>query len=121
MNPNDPPFGVLSSADPELVPLMRSLQQCYSLDPVDPTALKDALISVLAFLCTSSGRTDANCSAVNTFLVLDDVWELEHLPSAYCEILQDMAGSLHDTVSAPYIAENFDSTPEQLLARTQRL
>jgi hypothetical protein len=121
MNSADRAIGALSSADPELTPLMRTLRQCYASDPIDLQALKEALSSVLGFLCSTKGRTDANCAAVDTFLVLDDVWKLDHLPSEYLEILQDMAGALHDTVSAPHIAENLDSTPEQLLARTQAL
>jgi hypothetical protein len=32
-----------------------------------------------------------------------------------------MAGALHDTCSAPVVARNFDSTPEQLFERLRRV
>ena len=34
-------------------------------------------------------------------------------------ILDDIGGQLHDTIEAPHIAENFESTPEQLLSRAK--
>jgi hypothetical protein len=54
--------------------------------------------------------------------MLDDVlWdrieEIEAADPMLAEVLSDMGGALHDTVSNPEIAENFDSTPELLLDR----
>jgi hypothetical protein len=43
------------------------------------------------------------------------------LPEGYQDLLGDIGGGLHDTVSAPDVAENFESTPEQLLERLERL
>jgi hypothetical protein len=43
------------------------------------------------------------------------------LPEPFVDILADMGSALHDTVSAPLIAANFQSTPEQLLERARRL
>jgi len=60
-------------------------------------------------------------TAVDMFLLLDDCWLNDDLPEAYHDILADMGGALHDTITAPQIAENFDSTPEQLLARAHTL
>ncbi len=39
---------------------------------------------------------------------------------ALADVLGDVGGALHDTVKVPEIAENFDSTPEQLLARVRQ-
>ncbi|MCC6547948.1 hypothetical protein IT570_12350, partial [Candidatus Sumerlaeota bacterium] len=44
-----------------------------------------------------------------------------HLPESFGEILNDMGGALHDTVTAPEIAQNFESTPEQLLERVRKI
>jgi hypothetical protein len=36
-------------------------------------------------------------------------------------ILDDMSGTLHETIYAPGIARTFEATPEQLLARVRGL
>ena len=114
-------FGALRHADAELVPLMRQLQQALAVQPIDLGAARAAIIAVLEFLCSPRGRTDANCTAVDTFFHIDDSWLTDQLPEDYHDIVADMGGQLHDTFSAPYIAQNFDSTPEQLLARARDL
>lgn len=106
---------------PELEPLLRrffeELVRSIHHDPFDDGSVARALRPLLVYLTTSAGRTSANCWATDLFvtempldvdppdegLVLDIVW--------------DMGAALHDTVSAPHIADNFFSTPEQLLAR----
>ena len=75
------------------------------------------MIRLLEFLASPQGRTDANCRAVDSFFTFDECWL--DLPDALHDIFGDMAGALHDTISAPHIAHNFDSTPEQLLARVR--
>lgn len=51
----------------------------------------------------------------------EDLWsridQIEAADPVLADVLRDMAGALHDTVTAPAIASNFESTPEQLLAR----
>lgn len=115
------PFDILRDADSALTPLMRRLRECLMFADLDLPALKTAMLAVLEFLCSAQGRTDANCSAVDMFLMVDDAWLSDRLPEAYQDILADMGGALHDTVTAPHIAENCDSTPEQLLARAHTL
>ena len=51
----------------------------------------------------------------------DELWVERNLPDPFHDIFADMSGALHDTISAPEIAENFDSTPEQLLKRARDL
>ena len=51
----------------------------------------------------------------------DELWAERNLPNPFHDIFADIAGALHDTVSAPEIAENFESTPEQLLKRAREL
>ena len=58
---------------------------------------------------------------MNTFEQLYEVWDGDELPQPFVDILADMSGVLHDTVSAPDITANFESTPEQLLERARRL
>ena len=76
---------------------------------------------MLEFLTTPRGRTDANCRTVDSFLMRDETWDDDRLPQVYVDFLADMAGALHDTITAPDIATNFKSTPEQLLERARRL
>jgi hypothetical protein len=110
-----------ADVDESLRPLLECLHRSLSLRPIDSAALKAAMISVLEFLSSPSGRTDANCRAVDFFLMRDEVWDADEFPQAFVDILADMSGALHDTISAPYIAANFESTPEQLLERARQL
>jgi len=112
-----PPSGV----DEMLRPLLKRLHHCLTHNPVDLPVARGAIIGVLEFLVSPRGRTDANCRTVNSFLMRDGAWDGDTLPQPYVDILADMSGALHDTVSAPGIAANFESTPEQLLERAKRL
>ncbi len=89
-------------------------------DPLDLVEVAVALECLLVFLTSPAGQTDANCTAIDSFLCLGE-FERPELPDVFQEILADMAGALHDTVSDPEIAANFDSTPEQLLVRIRRI
>jgi hypothetical protein len=86
-------------------------------------ALRDTLEGLLTFLASPAGRTHANCVAVDSFFMHNDRWERdwEHLPESYKDLLGLLGDALHDTVAAPEIAENFDNTPEQLLARLRQI
>ena len=110
-----------SDVDETLRPLLERLYLSLMLRPVDAPALRAAMISVLEFLASPRGRTDANCRAVDSFLMQDRTWDGDELPESFVEILADMSGALHDTISAPDTAANFESTPEQLLERARRL
>ncbi len=85
--------------------------------------LRDAMIALFSFLCEPQNRTTANCLAVDLFFAISDHWEVrwENLPGEYQDILEDVGGALHDTISFPDIAKNFNSTPEQLLERAKKL
>jgi hypothetical protein len=104
-----------------LRPLLHALYIELQRDPVHLVEIRDALIRLLEFLASPMGRTDANCRAVDSFFWQDAAWDAERLPGAYADIFADMSGALHDTVSAPSVAANFQSTPEQLLARARAL
>ena len=119
---------VLESVDgervgPELVPLLGAVYAEVSRPAADLRTLRAALEALLSFLASTIGRTHANCVATDAFFMHNDRWERDwdHLPEPYQAVLGDLGGALHDTVSAPEIAENFDSTPEQLLAQVRRL
>ncbi len=90
--------------------------------PLPIVRLRDEVISILEYLSSVEGRTDANCRAVDSAIMLDDdlsdrIDEIEEADPVLAEVLADMGGALHDTVSSPEIADNFNSTPEQLLNR----
>lgn len=110
----------LGEADPALLPLMERLHRCLLSEAPDLRATKDALVAVLTFLASPQGRTEANCNGVNWFLAANNLWG-DNFPEAFSVVIFDMAGQLHDTFSAPHIAANFESTPEQLLARAHQL
>ena len=108
----------LQEADATLQPLMQSVRAALFVSPVDLAAVKTSLIALLEYLSSPAGRTDANCCAVDGFFYLDDDLPLERLPEALQDVFAHM-DALHDTITAPQIAENFSSTPEQLLERVR--
>jgi hypothetical protein len=77
----------------------------------------------LSYLSSAQGRTNANCCAVDSFLLLDGDWGVRwvELPPEFVEVFALMAEALHDTVSAPDVAENFGCTPEQILEKAYGL
>ena len=104
---------------PELKPLLLAVYSELVVRPPHLERLRSSLEALLVFLSSPEGRTNANCWAADLFFAIGDGWEIEgwDVPDAFGDILGDMAGALHDTVESPEVAENFDSTPEQLLAR----
>ena len=85
-------------------------------DLADVTALERLLV----FLASAEGRTDANCDAVYHFFAATES-EWTSLPEPHRAILDDMSGTLHETIYRPDIARTFESLPEQLLERLRRL
>jgi hypothetical protein len=108
---------------PELAPMLRAVYAEIQRTVPDFDALTRELRRLLEYLASPHGRTNANCVAADSFFMHNDAWERawEHLPEPYQDLLGDLGGALHDTVSAPEIAENFDSTPEQLLAQLEQI
>jgi len=110
----------LAEADLRVRGLVKAVQSVLAKDVVDLKQLKQSLIGLFEYLSSENGRTDENCSAVDSFFMFDDRWVERNLPTPFHDIFADMSG-LHDTLSAPEIAENFGTTPEQLLQRIREL
>ena len=104
---------------PELRRLLADAYEAIVARPYDVGRVVAATDALLAFLESPAGRTHANCVVTDYFFSPVTEWERlwEDAPGDLADILGDMGGALHDTVSAPETAENFDSTPEQLRAR----
>jgi hypothetical protein len=87
--------------------------------PYNPDHIAAAVEDLLDYMTSREGRTHENCVAIDSFFCLGEGWERdwEDEPSELADILADLGGALHDTFGAPHIAENFESTPEQLLKR----
>ena len=121
MSPAVPPQSELfRETDPALQPLVETLNAKLKGKPLDLPSIKSALVVLLEFLSSPAGRTDANCRAVDGFFFHDETWVDADLPDAYHDVFSHM-DALHDTVAAAHIAQNFDSTPEQLLSRARSL
>jgi len=119
---------VLTSVDrervlPALQPLLATVYAEVQRSVADLVALRRALEALLLYLSSSPGRTHANCVAADSFFMETDRWERTwgHLPEPYQDLLGDLDGALHDTFSAPEIADNFFSTPEQLLDQLRQI
>ena len=107
--------------DQVLVKWIGAVDTTLLANPIVLPQLKSDLIALLDYLASPSGRTDENCRAVDNHFQHHDAWAKMNLPSDFRDLLADMAGILHDAVSAPSVAQNFESTPEQLLDRAKKL
>lgn len=110
---------------PELKPLLRRVYDDVVTTSVGLGNLKHSLVELLRYL-SEEWRTNANCWAADLFFCSeDDLWEHDwseqNLPDDFHDVLAMMGQALHDTVTSPDIADNFDSLPEQLLERAMRL
>lgn len=118
-------FGEDRAVSGELSALVPAVCEEVERCPTNRLALRTSLETLLGFLSSREGRTDANCRAVDSFFCSpqDHGWEVDwgHVPGEFQGILGDLGGTLHDTVAAPDIAQNFESTPEQLLDRVLRI
>ncbi|HNB35113.1 MAG TPA: hypothetical protein PK414_02765 [Anaerolineales bacterium] len=107
----------------ELRPLLQRAYESLITSSIDLNEIKISLENLLSFLATDAGRTTANCYATDLFFCLSD-WDdevgWESLPEPLTILIGDLGGALHDTVSHPEIAKNFDSLPEQLLERIKQ-
>lgn len=113
-------YGERPGVSPELAPLICEFYIALIATPVQAPTIKVAAERVLTFLASPNGKTDANCTAVDHFLSFDGP-DVSGLPTPLSDVIRDMAGQLHDTVSAPEVALNFESTPEQLLVRLRAI
>lgn len=101
-------------ASRELEPLLRDLHAAFP----DASDTRRALENLLTFLA-GAGRTDANCETTHYFAnATEALWT--SLPETLRGILDDMSGTLHDSIHAEPIARTFEATPEQLLERLRR-
>jgi hypothetical protein len=107
----------------KLRPLLSLIYNQIHEFPVNLSILKESLVALTSFLSQPEHCTDENCKAVDLFFTAGDHWDARwgSLPEEYQLILDDIGGCLHDNVSAPKIAENFESTPKQLLERVKKL
>jgi hypothetical protein len=121
MEDKDLAISRLTEADSRARELVNAVQSILTQDVPDLMELKYSLINLLGYLSSPNGRTDENCNAINSFFMFDGLWADRNLPDHFHDIFADMSSALHDTVSAPEIAENFNSTPEQLLKRAKEL
>src|SRR4051794_32246165 len=100
------PPQALHQADTLLQPLMQSVRAAVFASPLDLSAVRASLIALFEYLRSSTGRTDANCWAVDHFFTVDDHLPLERLPNSLQDVFAHM-DALHDTITAPQVAENF--------------
>ncbi len=108
---------------PQLKSLLRHVYGAAVARPADLHDLKNALQSLLEYLASDGGRTDANCCTTDALFSAGESWErpFSDLPERFRAVMDDLGGVLHDTVYAPHIAQNFESLPEQLLHRVRAL
>ncbi len=100
--------------------LLSNLKNELNKEPKDICQLIKCVQDLLLWLCENN--TAKNCSTVDreVFLIISNA-DIDSLPLDLKEILGDIGGILHDTHENPEIAENFFSTPPQLLRRIREI
>lgn len=94
---------------------------------LSPNISKEQVLSILEqileWLNDPLNNTDDNCKKIDYFVAYEIVpqKEFELIPDDLRGILFDLGATLSDTHTAPEVAENFESTPEQLLKRVRKL
>lgn len=113
---------LLASMELELRVLVVSLADSLRRDPVERKALAKTMMEVVLFL-KGAGGTDEHCRNVALYFIIAKNAGLgrTHLPADLGAIMDDIAGAMHDAVSAPQSAANFQATPAQLVTRLQSL
>lgn len=116
-------FKTHSNVSPQLKPLLQSFYKAMVGRPSDVAAIKNSVINILSFLVSSEGKTSANYWTVDLFICLNDDWDNDwpDMSDELRAIIADMGIGLHDTGEHSEIAGNFESLPEQLLARAKGL
>jgi len=101
-------------------PLLEDMAVALRERPSDRRRIVGALEVVLRFL--TQNNTDENCRKAGLFVTLTVMDEgLPPMDERLQTIIDDMGHALHDTHSAPDVAESFESTPEALLERLGRV
>ncbi len=110
-------------ANYEIDGLLVRLKLIILASPFSRSEVLLALKELLLWLNKPENNSDNNCRKVDYFVANEIIPNKKYhgLPEDIKEILFDMGATLHDTHNSPRIAENFYSTPAQLLERVQKL
>lgn len=111
----------MDKPDDNVTKRLEAIDATLSQASVNLEVLKVNVVRLLEHLSSPEGRTDANCRAVDSCFCLSETWASLNLPPDFQSLFDDIGGALHDAVSHPDIAKNFESTPEQLLTRAKGL
>lgn len=101
---------------------LHQLKQIIMADEFSLENFKKVAEEILIWL--NENNTDENCRKVDIYFSTQvELGEKakKMLPEVVQGIIFDLGSSLHDTHSSPDIANNFESTPEQLLERVRSL
>ncbi len=99
--------------------LLAALKEQCAKRPVDGVGILQALEGALAFLVLPENNTDANCTRADMFVTVEMSEVLDLYAAGDAGRMLGCIQCLHDTHTAPEIAENFQAKPEQLLAQTR--
>ncbi len=103
--------------------LLDLLKDAFNVPQFSRKVILSAIEDVLVWLNELPNNTDANCRKVEYFIVSEIIGKPRYheMPGDIQGLLFDMGSALSDTFSAPDIADNFESTPTQLLTRVRQL
>ena len=107
----------------ELDNLLDHLKDAFDAPQFSRKDILSTIEEVLVWLNELPNNTDANCRKVDYFIASEIIGKPRYheVPEDIQGLLFDMGSALSDTFSAPDIAENFESTPAQLLTRVRQL
>lgn len=114
---------IFMNSNSNLIDLLSQLKLAALSPQLSENNLRSVLEKLLLWLNRPENNNDSNCKQIDYFISANIMTQkgFEEIPENIKSILFDMGATLHDSHTAPNIAENFESTPAQLLARVQNL
>ena len=119
--PRDPP-------SPVVIELAEAVMLESTAEAVSLTAVRASMIALAEFLTTVTGRTHTNCVTVARLIDRVERWRRvnrnrarwQDLPEEYQDLLRSF-GCLELTFADPELAEQMETTPEQLVTAARAL
>jgi hypothetical protein len=108
---------------PGLIDLLNQLKRSALASEFAENNLLSAMENLLVWIDSPDNNPDLNSKQMDYFVSTQIIVEhrFKDIPENLGNIFFDMGATLHDTHTTPEIAENFESTPAERLARLQNL
>jgi hypothetical protein len=107
-------------SDAKLGTFLWAIETTVRSDAFDYVALKAGVESLLVYLASPEGKTDANCRQASSFFSLHSQWDKREVSPSFFGVFVSLL-NLRNTLECPDEAFQCRTTPEQLLVDVRAL